>query len=133
MLYRDVIDLVDATTVVNDLGDYVETETTSRVFANKKSIRQSEFYQAMANGLQPELMFEMKVIDYNNQDKLYFNNKKYNIIRAYNRNGEDIELVCEGIVGTEKRVDTVEYLILRNVDGEILRTVDGKILRVRSE
>ena len=103
MLFRDIIYLVNVTQSVNDYGDYIDSETLTPAYANKKSIRQSEFYQAFANGLRPELMFVIRNVDYNNQTKLYFNSKAYNIIRAFTKNDELIELVCEGIVGTEKR------------------------------
>jgi len=103
MLWRDTIDLVSIAYTINDIGNSVEVETKSTVFANKKSIRQSEFYQAMANGLKPEIMFEIRSIDFSNQDRLEYNSKKYRIIRAYSKNGEITELVCEGIVGTEVR------------------------------
>ena len=103
MMWRDTIDLVSIAYTINDIGNSVEVETKSTVFANKKSIRQSEFYQAMANGLKPEIMFEVRSIDYSDQDRLEYNSKKYRIIRAYSKSGEITELVCEGIVGTEVR------------------------------
>lgn len=75
----------------------VEASTARMVFANKKSIRQSEFYQAMAHGLTPELMFEVNFKDYAGESKLTFNSKTYQIIRTYTKNDEIIELVCIGL------------------------------------
>ena len=104
MLFRDVIDLVSVTTTtVNTIGNLVETETKKTVFADKQSIRQTEFYQAQATGLKPEIMFVIRTIDYANEEKLEYNNKKYNIIRSFDKNGELTELICQGIVGTEVR------------------------------
>jgi len=98
-MWRDVIRLVTITYTESDIGDIVETRTDRQVYANKKSIRQSEFYQAQANGLRPEAMFEMRSIDYQDERKLLHDGKEYNVIRTYSKNGEILELVCDRLVG----------------------------------
>jgi len=103
MFFRETVDLVNITQTINAIGDFVDTETTSTVFADKQSIRQSEFYQAYATGLRPEIMFVIRQIDYSNQPRLKWNSKYYNIIRSFDKDGELVELICEGIVGTESR------------------------------
>lgn len=80
------------------MGDPIETETPRQVFANKKSIRQSEFYQAAQTDLSPELMFEVRFSDYNEETKLGYNAKTYQIIRVFTKNDEMIELICSGLV-----------------------------------
>jgi SPP1 family predicted phage head-tail adaptor len=98
MMWRDVVELIDQQASTNDIGDQVFAETSTTVFANKKSVRQSEFYQAFAHGLKPELMFEIRSIEYRNQPSLRYNSKEYTIIRAYSKNDEVTELVVSGIV-----------------------------------
>lgn len=98
MLWCDVIELMSVIESENDIGDTVEEPVSVQVYANKKSIRQSEFYQSMANGLRPELMFEIRQIEYSDQDKLKYNNKTYSIIRTYSKNDEILELICQGLV-----------------------------------
>ena len=98
MLFRDVINLTSITQTENTMGDIIETPVKREVFADKQSIRQSEFYQAAATGLRPELMFVVRSIDYEQEPKLEYNNKTYNIIRTYEKDGELIELVCQGLV-----------------------------------
>ncbi len=98
MLFKDVVTLISITNTQNDIGDMVQNKQEQQVFANKKSIRQSEFYQAAVTGLKPELMFEVRNIDYSEQQKLKYNDKEYNIIRTYSKNGEIIELICSGMV-----------------------------------
>jgi SPP1 family predicted phage head-tail adaptor len=97
MFWRDVINLVTVTESENDIGDMVESFNTNEVFANKKSIRQSEFYQAMAHGLKPELMFEINSLDYDGQQKLIYEGKTYQIMRTYSKNDETVELICTGL------------------------------------
>ena len=103
MFYREVIELVEETYTVNDYGDEAVSEVLNVVFADKASIRQSEFYQAMASGLKPELMFVIRASDYSQEKKLKYDSKYYNIIRTYNKDGEHLELICQGIVGAESR------------------------------
>jgi len=98
MLFRDVISLITVTTTENELGDTIEVSTERQVFADKQSVRQSEFYQAAATGLRPELMFVVRTIEYNGETRLKYNGKEYSIIRAYDKDGELTELVCQGVV-----------------------------------
>lgn len=98
MLWRDTVELISITTTENEMGDPVQTETPRTVFANKKSIRQSEFYQAMATDLKPEIMFEVRSDEYQGETKLRYDGKGYTIIRTYTKNDEIMELVCQGTV-----------------------------------
>lgn len=102
MLFRDVIELITITPIENDMGDVIEVPTERQVFADKQSVRQSEFYQAAATGLRPELMFVVRTIDYNQESKLKWpatdEGKEYTIIRTYDKDGELTELVCQGVV-----------------------------------
>ena len=97
MYFSDKIKLIVITVTENSMGDMIETETKTEVFANKRSIRQSEFYQAAATGLRPEIMFEVWSEEYSNQPRLEYGSKQYTIIRAYGK-GEITELVCQGLV-----------------------------------
>ena len=100
MLFRDVIKLISITESVNALGDPVQSKTkSSDIFADKQSIRQSEFYQAAATGLRPEIMFVIRDSEYNQEPALEYNSKEYNIIRTYSKDGEFVELICNRLVG----------------------------------
>jgi len=98
MMWRDVVDLLTVTININGLGDPVETKSARQVYVNKKDIRQSEFYQAQATGLRPELMFEVRSIEYHGEPILRFANKEYTIIRTHSKNHEITELICQGLV-----------------------------------
>lgn len=98
MLWNDVAKLITYTQTVDDIGDTIIDETEKEVFVNKKSIRQSEFYQALSSGLKPEIMFEVRSIDYNEEKDVKYNNKNYNIIRVFSKNGEITELICQAVI-----------------------------------
>lgn len=98
MLWSDVAKLISITKTVDDIGDTILTATEREVFVNKKSIRQNEYYQALSTGLKPELMLEVKSIEYEDEEDLKFNNKNYRIIRTYSKNGEVTELICQAVI-----------------------------------
>jgi len=95
VLFRDVIELLSRTLEQDPLtGEMREIETARQVFANRKSVRQSEFYSAHMAGLMPEVVFEVRSIEYQDERALRYQDKRYNVIRTYDR-GEMTELVCE--------------------------------------
>ena len=99
MLWNDVIELVKETPGENSMGDSITTLEYREIFANEKGIRQSEFYQAMANGLKPSLMYEISKFDYEGEKQIRVDGDRfYNIIRTYPTKNENLELVCEGLV-----------------------------------
>jgi len=72
-MYNDVIYLIKETRTVNEYGDMVVTESERAVFAQVKSIGQSEFYQAAAVGLKPEIKFVIAdFYDYQGEKKLRY-------------------------------------------------------------
>lgn len=99
MNWNTLVDLIEITQSTNSLGDVVEIETPREVYANKKAVRQSEFYQAAVIGLKPEFVFEVRAIEYTGQEFLNHEGKKYKVFRTYSDNDETIELVCTGLSG----------------------------------
>ena len=92
-MYNDVIYLTTKKAVKNDVGDLIETEEKTMRFAKLKSIGQSEFYQAQAQGLKPELKFVIPdYLDYDNQEEVIHNNFRYKVLRTF-RSGNEIEIV----------------------------------------
>jgi len=98
-MWRDVIELGNATETLI-LGEIAITYTWRTVYANKKGVRQSEFYQASVTGLKPEMVFEIRSEEYNNDERLKHNDTDYAIIRTYDR-GEFTELTVEAYVGSD--------------------------------
>lgn len=98
-MWRDVVELGNASeTIVN--GEPVHTFTWRTVFANKKGVRMSEFYKAANTALRPELSFEVRSEEFNNDERLRYDGQEYAIIRTYDR-GEITELTVEAYAGSE--------------------------------
>ncbi len=96
-MFKDIVTLISITTTTDEIGDIVEVENEREVFANKKSIKQSEYYQALSAGLKPEVTFTMHSFEYEAEKILKYNGKPYNIIRTFEK-GDFIELICEAVV-----------------------------------
>lgn len=81
----------------DDIGDAVKGEVYwSRIYAKKKSITQSEFYQAQAQGFKPELKFEINSFEYEENKKIRYKGRIYKILRTYEVSTEKMEIVCIG-------------------------------------
>ena len=100
-MYNEVIYLLSVEVSINNVGDQIETPKKEMRLAKLKSIGQSEFYQAQAQGLKPEIKFVLAdYLDYNNQEELIHNNFRYKVLRTF-RTGKEIEIVCYGGVRLE--------------------------------
>lgn len=97
MNFSEVAYLITDAKSTNAIGDPIRTPTETKIYVNELSIRQSEFYQAQASGLRPEIMFETRLQNYNNEGRIKYGGKTYDIIRTYKKNRDFIELVCQGI------------------------------------
>lgn len=94
----DVLELITINTTQNSIGDIIENKTYTEILGKRKSIKQSEFYQAQATGLKPELAFEIYSFEYNDEKYVRYNNKEYKVLRTYQNSIDKLEIVLEGIV-----------------------------------
>lgn len=99
-MYDNIITLVSEEKAVDEYGDTVATPTDTICFAELKSIGQSEFYQAEAVGLKPEIKFVIAdYLDYHNEKIIKFtpfvgDEEIYTVLRTYRVNNE-LEIVCK--------------------------------------
>lgn len=98
-MFDSVITLMKETNTVDSYGDTTQTFTERQVFAEVKSIGQTEFYQAEAVGLKPEIKFVIAdFADYEGEKRLKYTafggvEEIYSVIRTY-RNKINLEIVC---------------------------------------
>lgn len=99
-MYDSVITLVSEVPTIDEYGDPVMTSTSRQVFAELKSIGLSEFYQAQAVGLKPEIKFVIAdYLDYNNEETIIYTpyngtEEVYKVLRTYRQNNS-LEIVCK--------------------------------------
>lgn len=81
-------------TVTADSGGFAsDSVSTVTVYADKLSVRQSEFYAANAVGKSLELVLRINADDWNGATEVEFNGAVYEIVRAYTKAGR-VELTC---------------------------------------
>ena len=84
----------------DEYGDPVITETERTVFCREVSVGQSEFYQAHAVGLKPEIKLVIAdYLDHQGERLIRYTPKGqtdpelFRVLRTY-RTGQELELVC---------------------------------------
>lgn len=103
---NDVITLVAEQYAVDEYGDAVKTKTERTIFAECRSITQTEFYQAAAAGMKPEIKFVIAdFADYHGEKVLMYQPyggklRRYNVIRTY-RAGNALEITCNSEVNAD--------------------------------
>lgn len=112
MNWRDIVELVKVQEVDRGGGVFELEESSRSVFANRKSVNRDEFYKAQANNLIPSIAFEIRSIDYSDEQKAVHEGRGYIVLRTYSRNGETTELVCQSVDDVQTNLaqlrDTVE-------------------------
>lgn len=96
----DAIDLIGKSKKsVDSIGQIIQQEEKTSVFADVESISQSEFLAAGQNGHKPELRFLVWRADYSGQQYVDYNGKRYSIYRTYEAINGRIELYAEKRAG----------------------------------
>ena len=96
---NDVIKLITTTvsTTINSQGDFPVTRTDREIFAEVKSIGTKEFYEAATAGMKPEIKFVIQdYLDYEGEKELSFNGVRYQVIRTYRAQNNQLEITVGG-------------------------------------
>ncbi len=91
---NELIKLITVTEATDDYGDQTPTEMSAERLAEIKSIGQSEFYQANASGLKPEIKFVIAdYLDYDGQKIIEYEGVRYRVLRTF-QTGKALEITC---------------------------------------
>lgn len=111
--YTDIT-LIKWTEAVNDTGDWVKTEVRRVVYAEERSVGQTEFYQGFAVGFKPEVKFILtNFMDYQGEKVVEYvpfmgdaaKPVRLTILRTFNA-GDTLELTCYKSVETDDGATT---------------------------
>lgn len=94
MYWRDVVTLEAVTHGADDDGYEKEAVVKSECFADVQSAKRSEFYKAKQIGVDLAITVKLRADDYDGQERLVWNGKRYKVERAYTEAREMIELNC---------------------------------------
>lgn len=101
MEYSEIIYLIKSVKEEDEIGNFLSSsETRSKCYAKRQSVKTNEFYSAIDVGLSPSCEFVIKRLNYNGEEELEWNNERYQVIRAIDpKNKFDIVLVCSKKIG----------------------------------
>lgn len=94
MYWRDVVTLEAVAHGTDDDGYEKETVVKSECFADVQSAKRSEFYKAKQIGVDLAITVKLRADDYDGQERLVWNGKRYKVERAYTEAREMVELNC---------------------------------------
>ena len=81
-------------------GNAVYQEERRTVYAEKKAVRQTEFFQAASLGFKPEIVIVVHSFEYKNEEYCELDGERYRIYRVYPiGKTERTELYLTAIVG----------------------------------
>jgi len=98
--YDHELTLIGQTIQEDEIGNQKPVETETTILCRLKSVSRAEFYDAAASGLRPELVFVIHAYEYGGERVVEFEGVRYNVIRTYQVDFEEMELVCERVVGS---------------------------------
>lgn len=85
-MFNETAFLITRAISYDSLGNSIAQETKKEVFVQKKSIRMREFYSAAEVGLKPDFTLVLAdYYDYNNEKRVEYDGKVYDITRIYRR------------------------------------------------
>ena len=98
--WNDEIKLIAKTTGgLNENGFELPSEETGRnVFANKKSVGHTEFYESLQSGEKAELKFDVHSDEYAGEDTVEYEGKRFHVSHTFQPKGStDIELTLSDL------------------------------------
>jgi len=99
MNYDHELVLISRKITSDELGNQIPIESRTPILCKVKSIGRNEFYNAAASGLKPEHTFVIHAFEYGNEKLVEFEGVKYNVLRTYQSDIEEVELICEKVIG----------------------------------
>lgn len=82
-------------------GNQVVNYKRSVISATKKPIAMSEFYAAAQSGIRPELKLIVHPFEFDGQELVEYDGKKYSLIRTYQTSYDEMEIYLERKVGEQ--------------------------------
>lgn len=92
--------LVSQTKTQNAIGEWVSVETQRKVYANVKSVTQTEYFSASQVGLNPDFRFTMFAHDWQGEMIVEYNGLRYAVYRVYVATTDRLELYAQREAGT---------------------------------
>ena len=92
--------LITETKTQNAIGEWVAVESQRKVYANVKTVTQSEYFSASQIGLNPDYKFTMFAPDWQGEMIVEYNGYRYSVYRVYVATTDRMELYAQREAGT---------------------------------
>lgn len=93
MEYIQPLKLIQLTPITDTIGNITFNETTTNVFCRENVVGSREFYNATAVGITPTAELQLRKVEYNGQEVVEYNGKRYAVIRTLPKGKFDVVLV----------------------------------------
>lgn len=93
-----IIKLIATTLTKDDNGVGIPSESAREVYADVSSVTGSEWFEGGRAGINPEYRFIVFDGDYEGEEIIEFNQKRYGVYRTYT-NGDWVELYVQKVQG----------------------------------
>lgn len=98
-IWSDGISLIKSVSTVDQDGYETFSETEREVFADfATGVSRAEFYEAQKAGKQLSATVEVLNIDYDNEDLVEHNGKRFHVVRSFPASFDTITLILEEVV-----------------------------------
>lgn len=93
--------LISETITYDEIGNPVIEEVEREIFCTERAITRQEWTDAGRMGLYPQIELITPYSNYQGEEIVIYNNKRYSVYRTYRR-GDDIELYLERKGGVDE-------------------------------
>ncbi|HCP14825.1 MAG TPA: hypothetical protein DIT32_03480 [Peptococcaceae bacterium] len=89
---------------IDDIGDMKESQTQRTVYVAILNYRTKAYYQALSNGMRPEIVFAINKYEYNDEKTMIYDGKTFRIldvsqtIAKYASEYESLTLICTAVI-----------------------------------
>lgn len=88
--------LINAVLVGEDAkGQKKYREEQREIFVSSESVTRNEFFSASTKGLSPDILLKTAKINYNGEESLIFEGKRYSVYRTFLNDDDEMELYLE--------------------------------------
>lgn len=94
MYFSDSVTLRKVSYSLDSYGSSIPSYVDTTVFADKQSVKRSEFYASKTAGIKIDIVFSVHAEDFYDQSILIHNSTSYDIIRVYKKGEGIVELNC---------------------------------------
>lgn len=91
----DICFLVSREITKNEYLQEVTKDVLKQVFCKRGNISRSEFFNGGRQGKKPEFMLTIAKMDYDKEDEIEYQGKRYAVYRTYEIDLDYIEVYCE--------------------------------------